>query len=270
MSYDAARHRLVFIGGLHRSGTTLLGLLLAEHPLVSGFSNTGVPADEGQHLQSVYPTAKVYGGPGRFGFADAAHLTEDSELVSPANARRILAEWAPYWDLERLVLVEKSPPNLIRARFLQALFPEASFVMIVRHPVAVSLATKKWSKTSLSSLLRHWLVSHETFEADRPQLRRVLVVTYEDLAGRPQECLAAVYTFLGLGPHAATLEVRADGNARYFADWRARRLRATLLRRRFENRLDGFGYSLRDLDRTPQAQSWSGSAATAGSIGPRP
>ena len=69
-------HRFVFLAGLHRSGTTLLARLLAAHPDISGLSGTGVPADEGQHLQSVYPAAKVYGGPGRFGFApeSGSHL----------------------------------------------------------------------------------------------------------------------------------------------------------------------------------------------------
>ena len=131
---DPARHRFVFIGGLHRSGTTLLGRCLAAHPEVSGFADTGVPADEGQHLQDVYPTARTYGGPGRFGFAAEAHLTEDSPLVSEQSAESLLAAWAPHWDTARPVLVEKSPPNLIRFRFLQALFPEASFVAVVRAP----------------------------------------------------------------------------------------------------------------------------------------
>lgn len=251
MGYDPKRHRLVFIGGLHRSGTTLLGRLLAEHPLTSGFASTGVPADEGQHLQSVYPTARVYGGPGKFGFAAEAHLTEASALVSRESAERLLAEWAPHWDVERPILVEKSPPNLIRARFLQALFPEASFLMIVRHPVAVSLATQKWSRTSLSYLLRHWLVCHRAFEADRPQLGRVLVVTYEHLVSRPDECLASVYAFLGVEPAPRALEVRSDGNLGYFARWRERRVRAPLLALRFESAVSRFGYSLRDLDRAP-------------------
>ena len=49
-----AGQQLVFVGGLHRSGTSLVHRCLAEHPSASGFRNTGVWEDEGQHLQTVY------------------------------------------------------------------------------------------------------------------------------------------------------------------------------------------------------------------------
>lgn len=240
----------MFVGGLHRSGTTLLARCLTEHPLVSGFHETGVPADEGQHLQTVYPPAKAFGGPGRFAFRPEAHLTEGSGLVSAENAERLRAEWSAYWDLSKPVLVEKSPPNLIRARFLQALVPGSAFVMITRHPVAVSFATQKWSKTSLPSLLRHWLAAHERFEADRPSIERVLVVSYEHLVTRTQECLDSVYAFLGLESQPTTFEARADGNEPYFARWRELSgLRRALLERRFERGVRHFGYSLADVSR---------------------
>lgn len=253
MRYEASRHTLVFVGGLHRSGTTVLADLIAAHPDATGFSDTGVPADEGQHLQGVYPTARTYGGPGRFGFSPESHLTEESPLVSEGSAAALLDSWEPWWDMGRRVLVEKSPPNLVRTRFLQALFPEARFVVITRHPAAVSLATRKWSKTPLSSLLSHWAVCHDTFASDRPHLRHVLAVSYEELIRSPADCLARVHEFLGLASSMPGHSLRPEGNDAYFARWRGMRVRSRLLAARFESRVARHGYSLRDLDRFPAA-----------------
>ncbi len=124
--------QFVFLGGLHKSGTSLLHRLLRAHPLVSGFYKTGVPEDEGQHLQSVYPADAAYGGPGCFAFDERTHLTEHSSLVSRTARTALLNDWGRYWDLSKPVLIEKSPPNLIQARFLQTLFPGAKFIFILR------------------------------------------------------------------------------------------------------------------------------------------
>lgn len=65
MAYQPEKHQLVFIGGLHRSGTTPVANWVAAHPQVSAFREAGVPENEGQHLQDVYEPAARYGGPGK-------------------------------------------------------------------------------------------------------------------------------------------------------------------------------------------------------------
>jgi hypothetical protein len=245
-------HQFVFVGGLHRSGTSLLTRCLGGHPLVSGFRDTGVPEDEGQHLQTVYRPASAYGGPGRFAFDPDSYLTEESELATEASRHRLLAEWGRHWDLGRPVLVEKSPPNLVRSRFLQALFPAASFVVVLRHPLPVAFATQKWSGTSTASLVEHWLVAHERFELDRPHLHRLYVVRYEELVERPRATLDAVFAFLGLEPAGSIPEIRPDVNAEYLQRWRDYANGASTEHRdekrrivsEYGQRLEAFGYRL--------------------------
>ncbi len=243
-------HTLVFLGGLHRSGTTLVASLIAAHDDASGFSRTGVPQDEGQHLQDLYPTARAFGGPGRFALAPDAHMTEESPLVNPANAARLFSQWAGHWDLTRRVLVEKSPPNLIRSRFLQALFEEARFVMVLRHPVAVALSTQRWtSELSLEDLLEHWCAAWETFEEDRPHLARVSFVRYEDLVHEPRATLDALGQACDLGPlpPGATLDPTvADATEKQWAALLEERDSGWLgrLEERFGDRISPYGYDL--------------------------
>jgi hypothetical protein len=244
-------HQLVFLAGLHRSGTTLLARLLAAHPQVSGFSGSGAPADEGQHLQSVYPSDHEHGRPGRFGFAPEMHLTESSPLVSEQSAATLFEEWSPHWDLSRPLLLEKSPPNLLKTRFLQALFPNSAFVVLVRHPIPVSLATARWRRTRrYHRLLEHWLRCHALFEADRDQLERVYVTQYEQLVREPEAVLQGIFEFLELEPIAPNEPVEQGANEGYFAQWqelkRDPRMRAylDLASLWYERRVRRYGYSL--------------------------
>ena len=242
-------HRFVFLAGLHRSGTTLLARLLAAHPQVSGFSGTGVDADEGQHLQSVYPAAKVWGGPGRFGFAPEAHFTE--EEASEEKARTLFEEWSPHWDLSRPVLLEKSPPNLLKTRFLQALFPGSAFVVITRHPIPVSIPTARWRGTRrYDRMFEHWLRCHTLFKADREHLDRVHVLTYERLVRDPAGVLRGIFEFLEVDPIPPSEPVEGGANEKYFRQWREMkrdprmRVFLDLTELRYERRVRPWGYSL--------------------------
>ncbi len=242
--------RVVFIGGLHRSGTTPLTRWLAQHPRVSSFSETGVWEDEGQHLQDVYATAAAHGGPGRFARDQGAHLTEASSLATAESRDRLTAAWAPHWDASAACLLEKSPPNMIRMRFLQRLYPRARFIVVVRHPIAVAYATKKWTRTTtIGRLLEHWAIAHELLLADADLVERVTLVRYEDLIAEPTATLAQLFEFCGVEPIERDWGADPAKNEAYLERWDAganplRRAWQGRLVARFSERVEPFGYSL--------------------------
>lgn len=211
--------KFIFISGLHRSGTSLLYKILKEQDEISGLSKTNELEDEGQHVQTVYKPAYEFGGVGKFGFDINARLDENSKLINEINRKKLFNEWSRFWDLEKNILLEKSPPNIIRTRFLQKMFPNSYFINITRHPIATSIASKKWSKTSLDELISHWIKCHEIFNEDKKMIRNIINIKYEDLINNNEEILAQLSKFLKLNIKPSKIEIRKGINDKYFKIW---------------------------------------------------
>jgi len=244
------RKRVLFVCGLHKSGTSLLHTLLREHPEISGFRETGVPQDEGQHLQSVFPPASKFGGPGRFAFRPESFLDETSALLSQANQDKLRREWMRHWDLSKPVLVEKSPINLVRSRFLQSIFENSYFVLIKRHPISVALSTQRWTGTSVTGLLSHWLAAHARWESDRPHLRHSMEIRYEQLVSDPVTVLSGIARFIGVEPTGFDLSsIRSEAQPEYDSGLRKiwgplTRPALNFLRLLYGRSIRSFGYEL--------------------------
>jgi len=249
---------LLFICGLHRSGTSILTRLLGSAPGVRAMTNTGVPEDEGQHLQDVFAPASAYGGPGLFALNPASHLTENSDLATADNACAILRAWVPHWHLadgQRLqwgarpgttVVVEKSPPNLVRTRFLQKLFPRARFVVLRRHPAVVAVSTQKvCPEGDIATLLQHWLAAHHQYEMDAPHLAVVHELRYEDLLADPGTSLRRLAEAVGIDGRFNSSMLKPGRTELHLRAWR--RISAAIPPgdlSHVEARIHRYGYSL--------------------------
>jgi hypothetical protein len=250
-------HDFVFIAGLHRSGTTVLAKAISDAPEASGLEGTGARMDEGQFLQDVYSRGRAFGGVTRWALDDRAYLTEADASAVPDAGERLWRSWSPYWNLDARTLVEKTPLNLTKTRFLQAAFPHSRFVVITRHPITQSLAVHKWSPSRLRrlgydfpTLVEHWVRAHEAFDRDREYLEKVHVVRFEHLMTDPAAERARLERFLGFALPAEPFAELDAGRSRQYGDQWQQRVAAGSPRAAARALLPGGGRDLRQAGRT--------------------
>ncbi|SEN52687.1 Sulfotransferase family protein [Loktanella fryxellensis] len=208
-------YRYVFVGGLHRSGTSLTARLIAAMPGAGAIRTAPVPENEGVYLQGAIPHHAQSGVPMAFATDPAQHLTEDHPLNRLETRQRLEADWTPWYPHDCRWRLEKSPVNLTRMRLLQQLFPMAHFVVVLRHPEAVAAAVAKWVDQPSQALIDHWLAAHDQLAGDLPYLHAVTVIRYEDLTRDPARMQRGLAAFLDLTAPSALEEVIADRNDLY-------------------------------------------------------
>jgi Sulfotransferase family len=212
--------RFLFVGGMHRSGTTALWECFRSHPSISGFANVNNCKDEGQFEQTIYPIDKYYGHTDWPMHPDV-NLNETSTLVNETNRRNLTQQWYRHWDLSKPVLLEKTPRNLVISRFLQAMFPESSFLFVIRHPVAQAKALQRigWSHRTIEELIERWIKAHDMLRTDQPFLRHSILLRYEDFVRQPQLFYRILCNRLNLPYSDLQLKIRPNEDDKYRISW---------------------------------------------------
>jgi len=263
---------LLLIGGPHRSGTTVLWKALDAHPDISGLGTAPPVEDEsddavqkrkcgeGILIQDVYSRRGIgmehmmksnkafqnrMMGLGKYalGKEEQVHLLESDARVTPQNMAKLLNRYNHYWNTSKSVLVEKSPPNAVMSRFLQAMYNEGrgaddglrvKFLFMTRHPIANALAHQSvLSQTydvPFSILMDNYVQLHRYLQEDMSHLKNgPMLVKLEDLASNPISQLGEIYRWLGVdsSPELVTrvLEnrmqepIRENPNSKYKEKW---------------------------------------------------
>lgn len=215
----------IFILGCGRSGTTILGRSLSNHPEISYLN-------EPRRLWSLcYPKCDIWSRTSN-SVSGKMHMTkEDANEKSSKKFRRL-------FKLESIrkgcpVIVEKLPINNFRLSFIDSIFPEARYIHILRNGIEVAssihkLCNKGWfgandykweqlvtyldSQCELSELkslmpfsnfergVIEWRLSTEAairFLENIPK-ESYRQITYNELTDKPVETIDNLLAFIGV------------------------------------------------------------------------
>jgi hypothetical protein len=156
----------ILLFGNTRSGTTIVQKVMATHPEVAGWYE---------------PNALwLYADPGRID--DEFDESDATESVKKYIRQRFLKYQKSHGN--RIVL-EKTPQNILRIPYVRAIFPEATFMFIVRNPFSfISSVEYKWQRTVTGggvvrrlkdmplSQLHHWVRRYLIQQLNKRVLRR--------------------------------------------------------------------------------------------------
>lgn len=180
-------------------GSTLLVEILSTSKSVSVNNQNGTK--EGQKLPEVRPI--MYETPDRWNEA-AKFPWQDIRSV-----------WLQYWDQTRPILLEKSPPNIMRAFDIQVHFQPAYFIGMVRNPYAHCESIIRRNSQSPSMAAEFVLKCLRYQKQNIEGLANAIFFKYEKLTSQPGETAVKLKQFL---PELADLDMDRDYGAHNFKD----------------------------------------------------
>ena len=197
---------LVFVISPPRAGSTLLQRMMGAHAEIFTHPEP--------HLITPIAHLGVYDNVDK---APYDHINAAEAMTSfiqglPAGERDYLDALRAYTDTlygrmlstsQSSYFLDKTPANALVLPFLVRLYPDAKYVVLTRHPLAVfssyanSFFDGDWRGAyAFNPILERYVPAMAAFLRERPV--PLVHVAYEDLVTEPSEQLERIFAFLGL------------------------------------------------------------------------
>lgn len=197
---------LVFVISPPRAGSTLLQRMMGAHAEIFTHPEP--------HLITPIAHLGVYDNVDKapYDHINAAEAMKSFIQGLPAGERDYLDALRAYTDTlygrmlstsQSSYFLDKTPANALVLPFLVRLYPDAKYVVLTRHPLAVfssyanSFFDGDWRGAyAFNPILERYVPAMAAFLRERPV--PLLHVAYEDLVTEPSEQLERIFAFLGL------------------------------------------------------------------------
>jgi Sulfotransferase family len=198
----------IFVGGLYRSGTTLMHDLLDSHPHIacgpeSHLSSHNQLERVYTDLHTIWPTLL------------SPHYEFDPHMVDQLMAGLMHSIFLPYSQRQgKQRWAEKTPANILVIDILFTLFPTAQFIHMIRDPRDAFCSVREraakdkphWATWTPKQVAADWCRRINSGLAWREQPERYREVRYEELVSQPEATLRPLFAFLGEPWAASVLE----------------------------------------------------------------
>ncbi len=201
--------KVLFVIGSPRSGSTLLARMIGAHSLIYGRPEPHLLTP----LAHLGYFAKVEKAP--YDAVLAAEAVRDFVADLPGGEQDYVDACRAYTDIlyhrmlatrpEKKLLLDKTPAYALILDFVARIYPNARYVVLTRHPLAVfsSYAESFFNGDyhaahAYNPLLERYVPAIAAFLRRRPA--PIYHVIYEQLVRQPEHFLREIFAFLGV-PH---------------------------------------------------------------------
>ena len=192
-----ADNKFLFVLSPQYSGSTLLTALLLTSKNVS--VNNKIGAREGQQLPVL--NKLLFNNVKRW---------EPSHKVNWSFVKK---QWLKYWDVSKPILLEKSPPNLVRAKSIEQYFAPSYFIVLTRNPYSLCQSLIKRSNFTPEHAAQFTIKCLLLQKHNIETLNNVIKIAYEEMVENTNSIVDKLKIFI---PELGELQI-SNVNAEFGA-----------------------------------------------------